>query len=103
MFVSVVSAAIVFPVTIFVILVFRTSNAKSNGNDIAPNDTDDYRDNYNDVEEANRDLDDMSVILGEMNSNNPGQQKLCDRCQLFHFGALCFAINVPLPESIVEM
>ena len=72
MFVSVVSAAIVFPVTIFVILVFRTSNSKSDGNDIGPSDSDDYNDNYDDIEEANRDLDDMSVILGEMNSNNPG-------------------------------
>ena len=76
MFVSVVSAAIVFPVTIFVILVFRTSNSnKSDGNDIAPTDSDDYSDNYNDVKEANRDLDDMSVILGEMNSNKPGWSK----------------------------
>ena len=72
MFVSVVSAAIVFPVTIFVILVFRTSNSKSDGNDIGPSDSDDYNDNYDDIEEANRDLDDMSVILGEMNSNNLG-------------------------------
>ena len=72
MFVSVVSAAIVFPVTIFVILVFRTSNSRTEGNDVTPSDSDDYNDNYDDVQEANRDLDDMSLILGELNSNIPG-------------------------------
>ena len=96
MFVSVVSAAIVFPVTVFVILVFRTSNSKSDGNDIAPSDSDDYNDNYDDIEEANRDLDDMSVILGEMNSNNPGWLKIMSQESRVAFLSL-------LPRELQQM
>ena len=60
LFVSVVSAAIVFPVTIFVTIMFRSSN-KSDHNKIIPSD------NYSEIVEE--ELDDISVLLGNLDTN----------------------------------